>query len=255
MSGLAGRSVVVTRPPAQAPGLAARIEQLGGRALTYPTIDIAPHADAVLEGLVERLQEFDLAVFISRNAVDYGLACVLARRAWPQPLRLAAIGAGTRSALESHGLGPVLAPGGHADSEALLALPEMSAVSGLRIVVFRGQGGRALLAETLRARGASVEYAECYRRILPDTDMAPLLAEWARGGVDAIAVSSGQALGNFARLVGAEGLRRFAQTPVFVPHPRVAEQARALGAQQVLTAGPSDAEMIQALVAYFSASR
>ena len=55
----------------------------------------------MLEGLVERLQEFDLAVFLSRNAVDYGLACVLARRARPQPLRLAALGPGARGAPEA----------------------------------------------------------------------------------------------------------------------------------------------------------
>src|SRR5258705_526363 len=83
-------------------------------------------------------------------------------------------------------------------------------------------------ARTLTERGAQVEYAECYRRVRPQADAAPLLAEWQRGAVDAVTVFSVAALENLVAMLGA-GARRLEATPVFVPHPRVAEAARRHG--------------------------
>jgi uroporphyrinogen-III synthase len=167
-------------------------------------------------------------------------------------LRAAAVGAGSRDELEGHGVHGARAPESGADSEALLALPELAAVAGKRIAIFRGEGGRELLGDSLAARGAKVEYAACYRRARPHLDVAPLLSAWAQGTVHAVTVSSTTGLDNFAGMLGAPGRPLLAGTPVFVPHPRVAEQARRLGIRSPLLAGPSDAEMMARLVAYFS---
>ena len=118
-------------------------------------------------------------------------------------------------------------------------------------MIFRGAGGRELLASTLRARGATVEYAECYRRMRPATDVEPLIGEWSRGAVHAVTVSSGEALANFAALLGKAGHGFLAATPLFVPHARVGDEARLLGVGPVQVAGPADEEMLAALVAYF----
>jgi len=40
-------------------------------------------------------------------------------------------------------------------------------------------------------------------------------------------------------------------TPLFVPHPRIADAARARSVHEVLVAGPSDDDMLNRLVAYF----
>jgi uroporphyrinogen-III synthase len=256
---LAGRAVLVTRPQGQAAGLAALIESAGGRALRHPSIAIEPlrsvALDALLDALVDEPGRCHLAVFISRNAVEQGLARLRERgRAWP-PVppgpAVAAIGAGTRRALEAEGFANVIAPRGPADSEALLAEPALGGVAGKRIVIFRGAGGREALAGALRERGASVEYAECYRRVAPAADLQPLAADWARGGVHAVAVSSGEGLANLAALLGEDGRKLLASTPLFVPHSRVAEQARSLGATEVVVAGSADEEVVAALVAYF----
>jgi len=106
--------------------------------------------------------EFDLVVFVSPSAVR------IAAPAIQRPPRLAAaIGAGTRRELERAGFDNVISPKDGNDSEALLAAPELQAMAGRRVLIVRGEGGRAFLGDALRARGAAVEYAECYRRAGP----------------------------------------------------------------------------------------
>ena len=245
---------MVTRPRDQAAGLAALIEAAGGRALLYPAIEIEDLPDpAAALRVIGKLDQLDLAIFISPTAVRKAFELInKARTAWPTGLRAAAVGQGSRDDLQSQGIQTVVAPESGADSEALLALPALAAVAGKRIAIFRGEGGRELLGDTLAARGAKVEYAACYRRTRPQLDAAPLLSAWAQGRVHAVTVSSTTGLDNFAGMLGAPGPALLAGTPVFVPHPRVAEQARRLGIRSPLLAGPSDAEMMARLVAYFS---
>jgi len=256
---LAGRGVVITRPLDQAGGLAGLIAASGGVALVYPALEILDAPDlALLNALVDRLDSFDLAVFISPSAVQKAMNLVRGRRGaapWPPALRVAAIGRGSRRELERQGFNAVIAPPAHADSESLLALPEMQQVSGRRVVVFRGDGGRELLGDTLAARGADVTYAECYRRGRPSTDTGPLLRAWARGNVHAVTAASGEALANFFDMVGKLGQSWLRATPVFVSHERVAGQARQAGIADVHVAGPGDEEMHAALVAYFSSAK
>jgi uroporphyrinogen-III synthase len=254
---LAGRGIVVTRPREQVAGLARRIEEAGGLPWVYPAIEIQALQDlGPVLAVIERLDEFDFALFISPNAVHRALNLVTTRRGgWPSRVRAAAVGKASRQALLGHGIAAVLAPAGAAaDSEALLALPEMHDVQGRRIVIFRGEGGRELLASVLSERGAMVEYAECYRRARPELDMAPLLAAWARGAVHAVTVSSGDGLANFFEMLGKLGQQWLRATPVFVPHARVIELATRLGLRQVFVAGPGDAEVMAGLVSYFAAT-
>ena len=248
----------MTRPSAQAAGLAAAISAEGGTALLFPALEIRDVEDPqALFAILDRLERFDLAVFISPNAVRKGLEHLSVRRSagWPGKLRVAAIGSGSRSELERHGFGAILAPSAQADSEALLALPELEAMEGRRVVIFRGEGGRELLGASLAARGAAVEYAECYRRVPAHTDCAPLLAAWARGEVDAVTVSSGEGLAGFFAMIGERGRHWMQNTPLFVPHERVAVEAAALGAGNVRVAGSGDAQAVAALVAYFRGAK
>lgn len=248
---LAGRRILVTRPRARSAELARLIGEAGGEAILFPAIEIADPVDAgPARALLDRLESFDWAIFISANAAERGLA--LLGRPWPAKVRAAAVGAGTRRLLNERGLRAVIAPDGRADSEALLALPEFEAIRGLRVAIVRGEGGREVLRDALRARGASVEYAECYRRVRPNADPGPLLADWARGEVHAVTVNSAESLANLLAMLGEPGARRVTDTPLFVPHPRVAEDARRLGIARVVLAGPGDGEMLAALVAYFA---
>jgi uroporphyrinogen-III synthase len=252
-SALAGRRVVVTRPAGQTAPMAARIRAAGGEPVLFPALEILDAEDLQpVLALIDRLDAFDLAIFVSANAVNKALALVQARRAWPAGLRVATVGRGSERELQRRGFAAVIAPSERFDSEALLDLPELKEVQGKRVVIFRGDGGRELLGGTLSARGAVVEYAECYRRGRPQADVAPLLALAARHELDAFTVTSSEGLANLYDMLGEAGRQWFKRTPLFAPHERIADAARALGVQIVVLTGPGDEGLVAGLAAFFA---
>lgn len=250
---LTGRVILVTRPARQGERLAGLVRAAGGEPYVFPTLAIEPVAiSAHAAALLERPDVFSWALFVSVNAVAHGLPLLPAPGAWPPGLRVAAIGAGTAAALREGGVPLVLAPSVGGDSEALLGLAPMQQVSGQRVLVFRGVGGRELLAETLRARGAQVEYVECYRRMLPAADPAPLRARLRRGELAAVTAASAEALANLLALAGAQAPALLA-LPVFVTHANVAAAAQPLGFDRVRVTPASDEGLVQGMMAFFAA--
>lgn len=251
---LQGRNVVITRPEHQAHELAAMITEAGGATMLFPVLEIRDVEDLKpLIAIVERLDEFNLAVFISPNAVMKAMNLITGRRALPRGLRCAAIGRASVKELKRFGATDVIAPARRFDSEALLEMPELQQMTGRRVVIFRGDGGRELLGDTLKARGAHVEYAECYRRACPTLDPAPLLDAWARHELDAITITSSEGLRNLYKMIGAPARKSLRKTPVFVPHPRIAEVARELGLTRVIVTEPADDGLVKGLKEYFAA--
>ena len=249
---LAGRGIVITRPAHQAQPLAGLIRAAGGNPILFPVLEILDAEDLrPLNALIDRLEEFDLAIFISPNAVNKAMNLITARRALPPRLKVTAIGRGSVKELRHFGVSNVIAPSKKFDSEALLELPELKDVAGRRIVIFRGDGGRELLGDTLTARGARVEYAECYRRGKPNLDTAPLMKAWARNELHAITVTSSEGLRNLFDMIGKLGQTWLRKTPLFAPHPRIAATARELGLTTVIETGPGDEGLIAQLEQYF----
>jgi uroporphyrinogen-III synthase len=247
---LSGLGVLITRPAGQAAGLQARLRELGAVPVLFPTLAILPPTDP--EQLTRRLRElaaYDLVIFVSPTAVQYGLAAI---PTWPAGPRVAAVGQGSAAALRAGGVAQVLAPEQGADSEHLLALPELADLTGRRVLILRGEGGRELLAETLAARGAMVDYAACYRRALPIGDPAPPLDLWRRGGIAAVTVLSSESLDNLFTLLGAGNADLIRATPLFAPHPRIAAHAGQRGVATAIATAPGEAGLIQGLVEYFA---
>lgn len=241
---LAGKRILITRPAEQAAHLNTLIQQAGGETVIFPAIEISNPANLpALKNLVARLHQFDLALFISPTAVSRAFQHLAG---WPAGLKVAAIGAGSARALQHAGVKNILVPAHGQDSEALLALPDMQQVKGKRIVIFRGEGGRELLADTLRQRGAQVEYAECYRRIKPQADIAPLLMQ----DIDAVVITSREGLKNLHELLG-ENWPRFQKKSFFVPHQRIADAAGLLGVAQTIVTTGGDAGCVEALSRHF----
>jgi len=249
MKPLQDLGILVTRPDQLNGTLAELIRAAGGEAILFPTLEIAGVADSTpLYAIIDRLEHFDLAVFISPNAVERGLALIRSRRVLPAALKIAAVGQGSANVLKRDGVAEVLVAADGNDSEALLALPELQAVGGWRVAIFRGEGGRETLKEELTRRGAAVTYLECYRRRKPDSDPAPLLALGAQGKIAAVTVTSAESARNLRDMLGEAGWAWLKRTPLFAPHPRIAAAAGELGWENIQVTGPGDQGLVNGLI-------
>src|SRR5690242_7589830 len=163
---LAGRHIAITRPPEQAPELAALLECAGARVTLLSSIAIAPLDDtAALDDALRRMSAFDWIVLTSVN----GVAAVSARLAalgldWAGrgQARVAVIGPATARALQAQGVTPDLIPDEYVAEGILEGL---GTVAGARILLLRADIARRSLAEGLRVRGAAVEEVAAYRTV------------------------------------------------------------------------------------------
>lgn len=227
---LHGMGVLVTRPAHQADSLCRLIEACGGMAIRCPALLISEPQDwTPALAIFDRLAEIDVAIFTSANAVDRSLPLIRERGGWPPRLEIAAIGQATAQALARHGVVNCLQPQAGFNSEALLALPRLQNVVGQRVVIVRGEGGRELLVETLTARGATVIYAEVYRRERPTGDVGVLLQRWQRGEIGAVVAASSETLLNLFDMLGIAGQDDLRKTPIITVSARTRQLAATLG--------------------------
>jgi uroporphyrinogen-III synthase len=217
---LAGVTVLVTRPQGQQAGLVAAIEAAGGRALHFPAMAISPYrqTEAVLR--LQHATAYDWLVFISRNAVQFALPHLPARLP-----KLIAIGRATAASLQAAGLSVAVVPA-RFDSESVLASLPLH-MQGQRILIVRGTGGREALAEGLQQRGATVEYAEVYRRHCPNVP-PDALAQVLAQSPDIVTATSGEVLHNLLHLAGPARPQLLA-LPLVVMSERGAGYAKSLG--------------------------
>jgi uroporphyrinogen-III synthase len=214
-----------------------------------PVIAITPveHKDA--EVYIRELDQANVAIFISANAVEQSIPLIQrdAPKNWHQHTRLAVIGSATRAALEDAGLQADIIPKTGYNSEGLLEHPEMQAVAGKRVVIFKGVGGRMLLANTLQARGATVIEAITYRRELATSDPTYVQQQLRAGTITAVVVMSNESLDNLIAIVG---LKHLLGTPLVVISERTAKHARTLGFDRVRLVAPraDDHSIFEALM-------
>lgn len=247
---LGGRGILVTRPRAQASGLVAQIVAAGGDPVLFPTIAINPiAAPAPAQSLLARLAEFDHVIFVSANAVQFGLA--LAPATWPDRVAAIAVGPATAQALEQAKIPRVVMPATRFDSEGVLALDSLQQLHGRRVLMVRGVGGRDLLERVLAERGAVVDIAAVYTRHHPREDAGPLIARWRAGNIHAVICTASEAARNL-HVSLATDLDLLARTPVFVPHARIAELVRTLYRTDVIETATGDVAIVRALTRFFA---
>ncbi len=247
---LAATGVLVTRPRAQAGELVDAIERRGGRAFCFPVIEIVPRDLHAVQAEAAAQPQPDIVIFISRNAVEHGIE-------YTDGARIAAIGPATAQAVSAAGRVVDIQPADGYDSEHLLAEPAFTDVSGRHVRIIRGSEGRKLLADELRARGATVDYLSVYERRLPETDpdtLAELERRWRSGDINVITVMSVASLANLSRILPEWCAAQVATTPLVTPSGRVLKEAleRYPASRPVLAAGPGADDMVQAIIALHS---
>ncbi|MDH4165542.1 MAG: uroporphyrinogen-III synthase [Gammaproteobacteria bacterium] len=244
---LDGVTIVVTRPAAQATRFLALARAAGALCIPYPTLQIDRTAldDAARARLQSRA--WDWAVFTSANAVESAL------EQCPAPLatRHAAVGRATARALEQRGIKVDTHPES-ANSEGLLALPEFAALAGRGVLLVKGSGGRELLRDALRARGADVLELEVYRRSVTAPTAAAtaqLHAALTSPGPLVVVVTSVEVLKPLLEHVGDDDGARLRSRTLLVPGPRVAAAGERLGwtGPIVAAATAEDEAMLAAL--------
>jgi uroporphyrinogen-III synthase len=247
---LAGLGIVVTRAQHQAEPLCRKIEDAEGRAIRLPMLEIREvEYSAQLGTIIDHLSNFHIAVFISSNAVRHAFRHMRSRGVSFGHLRLVAIGRKTAQALEEAGYQADICPQHGFTSEDLLKLDELQSLYGRQIVVFRGEGGRELLAETLIARGAQVAYAEVYQRVAPSIDQRALEQIFNGGSFDLITISSAEGLKNLLDIVGPEWALRLRQIPLLVGGQRMLQIAGDMGFNTIINArDPSDEAIFEGIL-------
>jgi uroporphyrinogen-III synthase len=243
---LSGLGVVLTRPRAQCQAIACALEAEGARVVVFPALDIVPiELSAESRAALASLAGAALAIFVSANAAEHGVAAARRSGPWPASVAVAGVGQATAAALREAGLERVIVPAAGFDSESLLACPELQDVRGRHVVIFRGAGGREHLRTTLVSRGATVGYVECYRRDRPASDPAELLAALGRGEIDAVHAMSAETVDNFLALAGSGA--SWSRVALLVPHPAIARHGATASFGRTVVAGPGAAGLVEAL--------
>ena len=244
---LQGVGVLVTRPRTQAIELVDAIEELGGTAYCFPVLEIAPFDELDLRNSADALEAPDVVIFVSRNAVEYGIR-------YTGNAKLAAIGPATARAIKAAGRVVDIQSADGYDSEHLLAESQLQDVRGQRVRIIRGSKGRELLADELLARGALVDYLSVYERRLPNVSadtLADLEARWRQNQINVITIMSVQSLANLIELLPAWCAAQLETTPLVAPAGRVLKEAldRYPASRPVLAAGPGADDMVKAIIA------
>lgn len=273
-------TVVITRPLAQARPLAARVAALGMPVELLPLLDIEPLPDqsALLAALARLCAPapapgYAMVAFVSPNAIDAAFAHI---KEWPPAVTLAVLGEGSRMALAAHGITPdkfdIVSPAdnGHSDSEHLLQTLDLAALKDQPVLIIRGESGRELMADGLRAARARVDVVAAYRRSVPrltpelESTLRRLLARTTQPEATAASASSNtwvitssEALRGLCALLAeldgkaagdtSDYVVSMQQQHLIVPHARIAETARNLGFSRLTLTGSGDERLLTAL--------
>ena len=253
---MSARPVVVTRPQPQTEILAQKVAGIGRVAITFPLLEIGPLPnDAELLAALEALSSYKLVAFVGPNAIE---AAFTRLPKWPAGVAIAIMGEGSRQALAAHGItdanAHIFMPAdtGRSDSETLLQALDLQSLKGQRALIIRGDTGRELLADALRAAECQVTQVAAYRRFAPA--MLPQVRErldhLIRTQNDWI-VTSSEALRNLVQMAknlgGDDAVAKLQRQHFLVSHARIAENARNLGFVNVIHVGSGDERMLAAL--------
>lgn len=242
-------NILVTRPSHQAEKLCHLIEQQGWNAIRFPTLEIVAVKKKQIKQKLKTIRKYQWLIFISANAVNFAIKANNGKIDCFRNNSIAAIGKATEKALMTVGLAVDLVPESSFSSEGLLATKELNDVKGKSCLIIRGKGGRESLADSLRDRGATIDYFEVYQRIQPQIIDSTVVTLLQQEKINAITISSGEALNNLLTMVGQRLRDKLIAIPLFVISHRVKILAEQLGFKQITVSEKAeDAAIIEILI-------
>lgn len=185
-----------TRPVTRAQPLSQYLQLHGIAVMDLPLLALVEkplHADETQ--VLQAINTYQMVLLVSEDAVTYGLSH-LARRVGLSAVSAAvtwvAVGKKTADCFahtwQSHTKLPpprVIFPteARQQNNEGLLQLPVMRKLCpGNQVQIWRGVGGRELVADTLKANGVTVELLDFYQRTLP-TSTLDTAQQWQTQGM------------------------------------------------------------------------
>jgi len=260
---MSSKTIVITRPIGQARQLTEALEtrwlnrgiakEFSPKIVSLPLLTIvSKNEDGLSNQVIQALQSADLTIFVSPNAIECTLRLIgkpwrdLSQHATP----IGVMGGSSMAALKKYGISteptptPVILPpdNAHWDSEGLwLELQNLQwNWPDKKVLIFKGEGGRDWLAETLKNAGAQVEAISVYKRIplaldnhawhdIREMDFAQSL--WLLTSSEAV------------RYLGQAKLPLDLATAI-CPHSNIAGAAKLVGFGKVLTCEPGDDALI-----------
>lgn len=235
---LANKRVLVTRPQHQSAEFIQLIEGHGGKALSFPSMEIqAVELDESAVEIVKKINSYDVLIFISANSVIYFIDVLRMQKIKPDEVmaQIAVIGNATNIAATQAGFKVAIAPSSGFNTDALLELSEFknTQIKAKDVLIARGRGGLERLSDVLIKRGARVAYLEVYQRSIPVNDTRikrqQLSQDWEKMGIDVITVTSNESLQNLYDMLEEPGKKAMLHTHLVVPSERCAELAKELG--------------------------
>lgn len=233
---LSGCSILVTRPQAQSANLLRLIREAEGNPIAFPLIQVEPVEPVNLPASANTV------IVVSANAAHAGHTYIKQLDSV-----IIAVGTATAAALQSYGIEPAYVDTGDNSSESLLKAGVLANVAGQTVIIVRGEGGRGLLADGLRERGAEVSYLEVYRRVPARADVKILYESMLENRLDIVTVTSVGILEQLLEICTDDLLQSLRALPVLVISERIARRARESGFVHVIVCRPGDANMLSAL--------
>lgn len=270
------KSIIVTRPSGQARQLIESLSDVAKKSgvaqsslaaiLALPLLTIVPKSDDYLIQHIENaLNDADLAIFISPNAIESVMR--LMARDWQsfakKIIPIGVMGGSSHLALKNHGIGselnptPILMPKNTAnwDSEGLWH--ELQSLQwnwqNKKVVIFKGEGGRDWLADTLIEAGATVEAISTYKRVPLEVDN---LAWQAIRELDFSKslwlLTSSEAVRYLGNVMKDHFTQSLSSAAAICSHHNIADAAKAIGFGEVFISEPGDEALVKASLTWLS---
>jgi len=257
---LAGKRIVMTRAPEQAPTFFRALTDAGASVVLFPCIDFTVPEDwDPVDSALSRLGEFDWIVFTSQNAVRFfrgrerETAAARSVAASPRP-KVAALGEATAEVATEHGWrADFVASGARSGAEFVSAFAPRA--RGKKILLPQSDQAGDRIGAALRDVGAIVTSVVAYRTCVPESLDTDGLTRIRREGVDMIFFGSPSAFRNFVQTIGSDAAGQFARTSAFgAIGPTTAGAIRDAGLPVAFESRqPVAAEIIRAMAEYFAA--